>query len=98
MVVRDGACLVIVDVSEIGQISSTLLAALVFRERLGAASIAGIALGLVGVAVVVLHRPGAGLGRASIGDAMIGASVLSFAMMGVLPSCLPQRVRPGARR
>ncbi len=76
----------------LGPLVSTLLAALVFRERLGAASIAGIALGLVGVAVVVLHRPGAGLGRASIGDAMIGASVLSFAIGGVLVQRLARRL------
>jgi drug/metabolite transporter (DMT)-like permease len=76
----------------LGPLVSTLLAALVFRERLGASSIAGIVLGLIGVAVVVLHRPGAGLSQANVGDAMIGASVLSFAIGGVLVQRLAQRL------
>lgn len=68
----------------LGPLASSLLAALVFRERLSAARIAGIALGLIGVGAVVLHRPGAGVGQAGIGDAMVGASVLSFAIGGVM--------------
>jgi drug/metabolite transporter (DMT)-like permease len=76
----------------LGPLASSLLAALVFRERLGAASIAGIVLGLIGVGVVVLQRPGAGLGRAGVGDAMIGASVLSFAIGGVLVQRLARRL------
>ena len=76
----------------LGPLVSTLLAALVFRERLGASSLAGIALGLIGVGVVVLHRPGAGLSRANLGDAMIGASVLSFAIGGVLVQRLARRL------
>ena len=76
----------------LGPLVSTLLAALVFRERLGAASMVGIVLGLVGVGVVVLQRPGAGLGRAGIGDAMIGASVFTFAVGGVLVQRLARRL------
>ena len=76
----------------LGPLMSSLLAALVFRERLGATRIAGIALGLIGVGMVVLQRPGAGLGRAGIGDAMIGASVFSFAVGGVLVQRLAQRL------
>ena len=68
----------------LGPLASSLLAAVVFRERLTAPRIAGIALGLIGVAAVVLHRPGAGLGHTGIGDAMVGASVLSFAIGGVM--------------
>ena len=68
----------------LGPLASSLLAALVFRERLGAPRIAGIALGLIGVGAVVLHRPGAGLGQAGMGDAMVGASVLTFAIGGVM--------------
>jgi drug/metabolite transporter (DMT)-like permease len=76
----------------LGPLMSSLLAALVFRERPGLAGIAGIGLGLIGVGLVVLHRPGAGLGRASVGDAMIGASVFSFAIGGVLVQRLARQL------
>lgn len=76
----------------LGPLVSSLLAALVFRERLTGRRIAGIALGLIGVTAVILHRPGAGLGRAGIGDAMIGASVLTFAIGGVLVQRLARQL------
>jgi drug/metabolite transporter (DMT)-like permease len=76
----------------LGPLVSSLLAAIVFRERLSLRRMAGIVLGLIGVSAVILHRPGAGLGRAGMGDALIAASVLSFALGGVLVQRLARRL------
>lgn len=58
---------------------SAILAALAFRERLGRGHLVGIACGFGGVAVVVLHRPGADVASAGLGDLLVLTSVLGFA-------------------
>lgn len=63
---------------------SSLLAALAFRERLTASRLAGVFLGFMGVAAVVLSHPGAGLSRAGIGDLMLVMAVISFASGGAI--------------
>lgn len=63
---------------------SSMMAALVFRERLTLPRLAGVALGFGGVAAVVLSHPGAGLSSAGAGDILIVASVISFAAGGVV--------------
>jgi len=63
---------------------SSLMAALILRERLGLLRLAGVALGFGGVLIVVLHSSGARLAGAGIGDAMVVASVVTFAIGGVL--------------
>lgn len=68
----------------LGPMASSVLAALAFGERLAKGRLLGIALGLAGVSAVILHRPGAALGRGGLGDALVAASVLSFALGGVL--------------
>ena len=70
-------------IMSLGPLVSALLAALVFRERLGARRLAGVAIGFAGVALVVLNRPGAQLGGGSWGDALIIASVVCFASGGI---------------
>lgn len=76
----------------LGPLVSSLLAAIVFRERLALPRLAGIALGLAGVAGVILHRPGADVAQASAGDLLVGASVLSFALGGVLVQRLARQL------
>ena len=76
----------------LGPLVSSLLAAIVFRERLALPRLAGIALGLAGVAGVILHRPGADVAQASVGDMLVGASVLSFALGGVLVQRLARQL------
>jgi drug/metabolite transporter (DMT)-like permease len=76
----------------LGPLVSSLLAAIAFRERLALPRVAGIALGLAGVVGVILHRPGAGVGQAGIGDLLVGASVLSFALGGVLVQRLARQL------
>lgn len=76
----------------LGPLVSSLLAAIAFRERLALPRLAGIALGLAGVAGVILHRPGAGVGAAGIGDLLVGSSVLSFALGGVLVQRLARQL------
>ncbi|MDM0085400.1 DMT family transporter [Variovorax sp. J31P179] len=73
---------------------SALLAALLFRDKLTPKRMAGVALGLGGVAAVVLSHPGAGLSRASTGDFMLVAAVISFASGGALVQRLARRLDP----
>ena len=63
---------------------STLLAALVFGERLTPTRLAGVELGIGGVAAVVLSHPGANLAHAGLGDLLIAGSVIAFASGGVV--------------
>jgi len=62
---------------------SSLMAAAILRERIGSMRIAGVLLGLGGVLVVVLKSPGAQVAGAGWGDAMMVASVVTFAIGGV---------------
>lgn len=67
---------------------SSLIAALMLRERLDLSRLVGVALGLGGVLVVVLKTSGAQLGQAGAGDLMVVASVVTFAVGGVLMQIL----------
>lgn len=71
---------------------SAILAALAFREPLTLLRVAGVVLGFVGVAAVVLSHPGAGLSRAGVGDLLLVASVLSFAAGGALVQRLARHI------
>ena len=51
---------------------SSLMAALLLRERLSPRRLVGVALGFGGVAAVVLHRPGMALGGAGLGGVFAG--------------------------
>ena len=73
---------------------SALLAALAFRERLTLQRLAGVVLGFGGVAAVVLSHPGAGLSSAGAGDLLLVASVVSFAVGGVLIQRLARQLHP----
>lgn len=63
---------------------SSLTAALLLGDRLTPARLAGVVLGFGGVAAVVLHRPGATLGQAGLGDLLVFGSVLTWVGGGVL--------------
>ena len=63
---------------------SALMAAWLLGDRLTPARLAGVALGFGGVAVVVLHRPGAALGSGSLGDLLVFGSVVAWVSGGVL--------------
>ena len=73
---------------------SALLAAFMFRETLSLQRLLGVALGFGGVAAVVLSHPGAGLSRASTGDLMLVAGVVSFAAGGALVQRLARCMHP----
>lgn len=73
---------------------SSLMAALVFREALTLQRMLGVALGFAGVAAVVLSHPGAGLSRAGVGDLMLVAAVVSFALGGVIVQRLARDLHP----
>lgn len=61
---------------------SVLLGAAMFSERLNGARLAGVALGLVGAAVVVLNRSSADLRFTGMGDALLFASMLVYVAAG----------------
>lgn len=73
---------------------AALLAAVAFGERLHLRHLGAVALGFGGVAVVVLHRPGAALSAAGWGDLMVLGSVTSFAAGGVLVQRMSARLDP----
>ncbi|SEA86077.1 DMT family transporter [Variovorax sp. YR216] len=73
---------------------SAVLAAFMFRESLSVQRMLGVALGFGGVAAVVLSHPGAGLSRASTGDLMLVAGVVSFAAGGALVQRLAKCLHP----
>lgn len=61
---------------------SVLLGAVLFSERLTGARLAGVVLGLVGAAVVVLNRNSAELRFTGVGDALLLASMLVYVAAG----------------
>lgn len=63
---------------------SSLMAALILRERIRSSNIAGVVLGFGGVLLVVLQSKSARAAEAGFGDAMVVASVVTFAIGGVL--------------
>ena len=63
---------------------SALVAAIWLGDRLTPARLAGVVIGFGGVAAVVLHRPGAGLGHGSLGDLMVFGSVVTWVTGGAL--------------
>ncbi|MFO1327106.1 MAG: DMT family transporter [Rubrivivax sp.] len=73
-------------------LAGSLLAALAFGERLHGRHAAALALGFGGVAVVVLHQPGAALGGTGLGDLMVAGSVVSFAAGGVIVQRMSTRL------
>lgn len=73
---------------------SAVLAAFMFREIFSLQRMLGVALGFCGVAAVVLSHPGAGLSRASTGDLMLVAGVVSFATGGALVQRLARCMHP----
>lgn len=62
---------------------SVLLGAVLFGERLGAAGAAGVVMGFVGAAVVILNRSGAELRFHGLGDALLLLSMLVYVAAGV---------------
>ncbi len=65
-------------IQAVSSLASSLMVALVFRERLTRTRVAGVALGLAGVLAVVLSQPGAKLSSAGIGDLMLVSARLPF--------------------
>ena len=63
---------------------SALMAAWLLGDRLTPTRLAGVVLGFGGVAVVVLHRPGAALGTGSLGDLLVFGSVVAWVGGGLM--------------
>lgn len=75
-------------ITAINPLAGALIAFVFLRERLSGRRALGVALGLGGVAAAILHRPGAELAHAGLGDLMIMAAVFLF----VLGTLLVQRL------
>jgi len=73
---------------------SSLLAAMLLRDRLTPQRIAGVALGFGGVAAVVLHRPGMALGGPGLGDLLVLCSVTTWVLGGVVVQRLARGIDP----
>ena len=71
---------------------SALMAAMLLGERLSLARAGGVALGFAGVSAVVLTRPGAAFGQASLGDLLVFGAVLTWVGGGVLVQRLARQV------
>jgi drug/metabolite transporter (DMT)-like permease len=81
-------------IQALSPLASSLMAALVFGERLTRARLAGVALGLAGVSAVVLSHPGAKLSSAGIGDMMLMLSVIAFSAGGIMVQRLAPQLDP----
>jgi drug/metabolite transporter (DMT)-like permease len=81
-------------VQALGPLVSTLIAAWLLREGLGGRRLAGIAVGLAGVAMVILTRPAASASGASAGDLLMLASVVCFAAGGAMIQRLSAGLSP----
>lgn len=73
---------------------SSLMATLAFGDRLHLRHVAGAVLGFGGVAVVVLHKPGAALASSGLGDLLVLGCVLAFGAGGVLVQRMTTRIDP----
>lgn len=71
---------------------ASLLAALAFGERLHLRHLGAVLLGFGGVAVVVLHKPGATLGSAGLGDLLLVGCVVAYSLGGVIVQRLAPRL------
>jgi drug/metabolite transporter (DMT)-like permease len=71
---------------------SVLLGAVLFRERLGAIGVAGVALGITGAAAIILNRSGTELRLHGVGDVLLLASMLVYVGAGAFMRSLSQRL------
>lgn len=81
-------------VMALGPAVSLTLEALVFRRQVRPLQMLGIVLALLGVTAVVLNRPGAALTSAALGDMLVFASVVCFAVGGVFLQRLTRDASP----
>ncbi len=73
---------------------SSLLAAVLLRDRLTPQRLAGVVLGFGGVAAVVLNRPGMALGGAGLGDALVLGAIVTWVLGGVMVQRLARGIDP----
>jgi len=73
---------------------SSLVAAVLLRDRLTSQRIAGVALGFGGVAAVVLHRPGMALGGPGLGDLLVLGAIVTWVLGGVMVQRLARGIDP----
>lgn len=71
---------------------TVVMSALIFRERISFLRVAGLALGLGGVSLVILQRSGASSVRAGVGELALLCALLSFVLGGALVQRLARRL------
>ena len=71
---------------------TVVVSALIFRERISFARVAGLVLGLAGVTLVILQRAGASGVYAGVGEIALLGAVLTFVVGGMLVQRLARRL------
>jgi drug/metabolite transporter (DMT)-like permease len=79
-------------ITAMNPLAASFLALWFLREPLSGRRIAGVLIGLAGVSVVILMRPGADLAQGGIGDLMIVLAILVFATGAMLVQRLAVRI------
>jgi drug/metabolite transporter (DMT)-like permease len=79
-------------ITAMNPLAASFLALWFLREPLSGRRIAGVLVGLAGVTVVILMRPGADLAHGGIGDLMIVLAILVFATGAMLVQRLAVRI------
>ena len=79
-------------ITAMNPLAASFLALWFLREPLSGRRIVGVLLGLCGVAVVILLRPGADLAHGGVGDLMIVGAILVFALGAMLVQRLAVRL------
>jgi drug/metabolite transporter (DMT)-like permease len=79
-------------ITAMNPLAASFLALWFLREPLSGRRIMGVLLGLCGVAVVILMRPGADLAHGGVGDLMIVGAILVFATGAMLVQRLAVRL------
>lgn len=71
-------------ITALSPLMAAVLALWLLRESIGKLRLLGVAIGLMGVMLVVLNRPGAELAHGGLGDAMLILAVLVFTLGALL--------------
>jgi len=79
-------------ITALNPLMAAVLALWLLRERLTGRRLLGVLLGLAGVALVILSRPGAELAQGGLGDGLVILAVLVFTLGAVLVQRLAARL------
>jgi len=79
-------------ITALNPLMSAVLALWLLRERISGRRLSGVGLGLAGVTLVILQRPGAELAQGGVGDGLVVLAVLVFTLGAVFIQRLAARL------